>query len=245
MGWAVSEEGRGLEGIVGRGGVEKEQGERRGGGCTLVVPHLPVHVRALAADVREVEDDAVPLLALADLLLRQLCCVDGVEDGLTGGEEDGDVGGGLWVPGVARVCEQAWSLESAGGVPVVVVGAGEGAYFCSSSSSLSKHVARTLAQPWWVTSEAAKEKSPGQQNQQVPSVSLDGAYSTFPNKEYTIMRIKWDRWLLCRRRDFLILSSRRERGLSGPGVRHVGMLLDMLVGPLVEFAALGFAHSGC
>jgi len=63
----------------------------------LVIPDLPIDIRALAADVREVEDDAVPLFAFADLFLGELCGVDGVEDGLVGGEEGRDVGGGLRV----------------------------------------------------------------------------------------------------------------------------------------------------
>ena len=70
-----------------------------------------------------------------------------------------------------------------------------GGYFCKSSSSLSKHVARTLAQPCSETMEWAKEKSPVEHNVSITGTTESNyAGSTFANEENMVIGFEGNSW---------------------------------------------------
>lgn len=59
LSWGAGEDGDGRE-RRGEEGKGREAKERKGKGRTLIIPHLPVNVLRLAADMREIEDDLIP-----------------------------------------------------------------------------------------------------------------------------------------------------------------------------------------
>ena len=70
-----------------------------------------------------------------------------------------------------------------------------GGYFCKSSSSLSKHVARTLAQPCSETMERAKEKSPVEHNVSITGTTeCNYAGGTFANEENMVIGFEGNSW---------------------------------------------------
>lgn len=83
---------------------------------TLVVSHLPVHVSALPADMRKVENNAVPQRTafLSNLLLRELRRIDSIKHELTFSFDSSDVFTGLRVSDNGRTKLRYQNFSSKG-----------------------------------------------------------------------------------------------------------------------------------
>jgi hypothetical protein len=60
------------------------------------------------------------------------------------------------------VASTLWRMESGRAARMVAAWDLETGYLVWRAGSESRHVVRTLVQPWWVIREAAKERSPGE-----------------------------------------------------------------------------------